>query len=231
MKSIAWTLGAAGGLLLCSNVAQAKEFADKGTFAFGVERVFGFYRTHRDLDNGQQERTNDRNTFSFAITSFPAPVPYALPRLGFDVFIIDHLSLGGSFGFATWDNDEDRTNLTGNGNRNTQTQETKSTLFLVSPRVGYAVMFGDVVGIWPRGGLTYYSQTDSNGNDVNEHSFALTLEFHLVIVPLEHVGITLGPVIDIGFAGNREPDNPNDPDWDLTQHSFGFIAAGMFGWL
>jgi hypothetical protein len=95
-------------------------------------------------------------------------------------------------------------------------------------------MFGDVFGIWPRGGLTFWSDSRDNNRDnlgdFDSHEFALTLEFQLVFIPLEHVGITVGPVLDFGFAG--EIDDPGQgPDPDLHTTNFGIAVAGMFGWL
>jgi len=92
-----------------------------------------------------------------------------------------------------------------------------------------------VVGIWPRGGITYWSDSfddqDDNLGDQDSNEFGLTLEFHLVLVPIEHVGITVGPVLDFMFAGEVDRPNPNAQDPDLHTTSFGIAVAGMFGYI
>ena len=229
MKKMACAIGILGALSAYAGTASAQdEFATQGTFSFGVERVFGFYLTKRELDRspgpggGPDEISNDFTTFSLAYAGQP-PSPYAVPRVGVDYFVIDGLSIGGGIGFASYHQEDEFDGVP-------DEDEIDSTTFLISPRVGYAVMFSDVIGIWPRGGFTFYTQSNEVGPaDFDENAFALTLEFHLVIVPVDHVGLTVGPVIDLGLFGERE--DPGDPDYDLNQHSFGFIAAGMFGFL
>jgi hypothetical protein len=224
----------AAGVLLAASGAQADPFAEQGTFAFGVERVFGFYLAERTLDNNLEERKEESKGFSFAMSGYPL-VPYQLPRVGIDYFVIDGLSIGGSIGFASQDVDSSRFDK--RNNRPDFDDSFERNTFLFHPRVGYAVMFGDVIGIWPRGGITYVSSSDDDTRfnnqrrEVDESEFALTAEFHLIISPIEHVGITVGPVIDFGLTGKRENRNPNDPDYDLRQRNIGLFSVGLFGWI
>src|SRR6185503_15220765 len=82
---------------------------------------------------------------------------YQAPRIGFDYFIINGLSLGGSFTIVSISTDA------GSG-----------TDILFAPRVGYAYMFSDMFGIWPRGGFSYWHQSvDPDGpGDQSAHAFA-----------------------------------------------------------
>ena len=63
-------------------------------------------------------------------------------------------------------------------------------------------MFSKVVGFWPRIGITYQDQKTPVG-----HSgiLAITVEANLVIVPVEHAAITVGPTVDAGLSGKLNP--------------------------
>ena len=251
MKRILTSLAAAAALssVTAPALAQGKDFATQGTFAFGVERAFGVYIGTRKLETecppapgpGSCEELNHDYTRFSLLVSGPgdddfgfsgAPIPYMSPRVGFDYFVIDGLSLGGSIGFWSYSEERDIQDKT-DGSIGGQ-EDFDHTGFLFSPRVGYAIMFGDVVGIWPRGGLTFWTDTrDDNRDNVAEtdsNEFALTLEFHLVLVPVEHVGITIGPVLDFGFAGEMDVPGPF-PDPDLHTTNFGIFVAGVFGYI
>src|SRR5690606_34389383 len=75
------------------------------------------------------------------------PHPTTMARVGVDGFLIDHLSLGGSLGFASYGDDAD------------------ATLFLFNPRVGYFAGLTRHIGFWGRGGFTYYSFTTEPASD------------------------------------------------------------------
>jgi hypothetical protein len=255
MKRILTSLAAAAALssLSTSALAQGKDFATQGTFAFGVERAFGVYIGKRKWEteclppgapgpNGCEELTHDYTRVSLLVSGpgdddlgfSGAPNPYLSPRVGFDYFVIDGLSLGGSLGFWSYSEEREIQDKTDGSIPQGSIEDFDHTGFLFSPRVGYAIMFSDVFGIWPRGGLTFWtdSRDDNRDNfgDTDSNEFALTLEFQLVFVPLEHVGITVGPVLDFGFAGEIDQPGPG-PDPDMHTTNFGIFVAGMFGYI
>ncbi len=53
-------------------------------------------------------------------------------------------------------------------------------------RLGYAMMLGPWLGIWPRAGVTYAHET-------NQSAFAVTVEGLIVAAALPHLLFTLGP--------------------------------------
>jgi hypothetical protein len=89
--------------------------------------------------------------------------------------------------------------------------------------VGYAYAFGKVVGIWPRGGLTYH--TRSLGR-VDDKGFALTLECPFTFSPAAHFAFHVGPSLDVDMSGSRETPIT---ETDLTYRTFG-LNAGLLGW-
>jgi hypothetical protein len=80
------------------------------------------------------------------------------------------------------------------------------TTFVFAPRAGFALMFNEMIGIWPRAGFTYYSVSSEQDSPAgtaerSENGLALALEGLFVISPLNHVGFTVGPTFDIGLTG------------------------------
>ncbi|MBM4361142.1 MAG: outer membrane beta-barrel protein [Deltaproteobacteria bacterium] len=143
--------------------------------------------------------------------------PYALPRLGFDGFVIDGLSIGGTLGIYT-----------------ASLEDNDATAFLVAPRVGYATYFSDSVGIWPRGGFSLYSLKLSNDNangDVTTRYFAFDVEAPFLFNLADWLAIHAGPTIDVSLSGSREVDTRGgDVEIDMSLFSFG-LAAGITGFI
>ena len=148
--------------------AAAQSFGQQGDFSFGVDRLMGIYFLHEDPAS-----------LTMIGLGATAPVhPYTTARFAVDGFIIDNLSLGGSFMF--WNVDEKH-----GGN---------SSGALFAPRVGYVLQFSDAFGFWPRAGLTYRN-FDSN------EELAVTLEGMFYGSPAPHFAFTFGPVLDLGVVG------------------------------
>ncbi|MBK8998350.1 MAG: hypothetical protein IPM35_21720 [Myxococcales bacterium] len=193
--------------------AQTQPFGTSGTMAFGAERLFAFYRQtiSYEAPNGDDDEVDHSGLgFGWGAVSYP----FNVPRLGFDYFVIDQLSIGGALGYADFDDDDN-----GAG----------GDAFILAPRVGYFIGFTEVFGFWPRGGFTYHS-ADPDG-DRNDHSgLALTLEAMFTISPAEHFAFVLGPTFDIDFMGERECGGPNnDEDCKWRYRSFG-LQVGLMGY-
>jgi hypothetical protein len=146
------------------------QFGERAKVSFAADRLMGIY-----IFRGEGHDT------TFGLGGPPAFHPYMLPRLGIDVFVIDHLSIGGSF---WWYAHDDNSN------------------FLLSPRVGYAIDFSHSFGFWPRGGLTF--RNNDAGPNNNNDEVALTLEALFYGSPADHFAFTFGPVFDIGLAGDGD---------------------------
>lgn len=201
MKTKLWPAAVLCALLATTTNYAHAEAIRAGTFALGAERITGVFHADEKVDPGP----NDGHT-AFALFGNAADSPLAgawqIPRIGFDVFVVNGLSLGGSFVVLN-------------------TSRPDVTDIIVAPRVGYAYMFGRVVGIWPRGGLSYAHS--SGPGDAEGHSFAFDIDVPLIFRCTHSFAITLGPLLDVGFAGKL-----NDVDTSFVQ--FG-LSAGIVGFL
>jgi hypothetical protein len=88
---------------------------------------------------------------------------------GIDVFVIDHLSIGGEVLFGSQSTKEERTTLDKRtGATTTRTDDGPSTtLWGFMPRVGYNIPIGRHFSIWPRGGIGFVSaNTEFRNNNI-----------------------------------------------------------------
>jgi hypothetical protein len=75
---------------------------------------------------------------------------------------------------------------------------------------GYGYMFHEMVGVWPRAGITYvnvggsYESPTGGTTESSGNRLAFTLELPLVVVPVTHAAITIGPMLDLGISGSNE---------------------------
>jgi hypothetical protein len=197
------------GLCLCStSLCAAQELGAKGEGVLSADRLMGLSWTHVAGELGNAHYQNDYTSFSFGWRTSVDGSPFDVPRLAFDYLIIEHLSLGAALGYVSHTGDLNDTSL-----------------FVFSPRVGYAYAFGRVVGIWPRGGFTYHSTSVTNNFD--EKGFAFTAECPFTFSPAPHFAIHVGPTFDIDMFGDRDPANVNKGD--RTYRNFS-INAGLLGW-
>lgn len=247
-------LGHAGTALADTNFTKA------GTLSFSGERLTGFFVNDTSVEaegtNGDAPVTanveSSSSTFALLGNGLEA-APAGIPRLGVDYFVIDSLSVGASVLYATQSEtaEADGTAVFGGMGvgaaidfRNET--ETDRTLLALNPRVGYALQFSDVLGLWGRAGVTYTRATEEvltrniePGDDVTEDSsmtvsaLALSLDAELVITPVEHVAIGVGPLFDISFVGGFEADDTSDEsqsEGDASVISYG-VSAGLIVWL
>jgi hypothetical protein len=208
MKNALSALVVSSALLLPA-LASAQELGAKGDAVFSVDRLMGVTGTHVAGERGPLEYHNDYTSISFGWRASPDLSPFDVPRFAFDYLFIDHLSIGGSLGYASVDAD----------------QGADYSTFVISPRVGYAYAFGKVVGIWPRAGFTYHSTNIDD--DFDEKGFALSLECPFTFSPATHFAFHIGPTFDIDMFGSRDP-SPIDKG-DRTYRTFG-LNAGLLGW-
>jgi hypothetical protein len=213
------TLGATSAL------AQTENFGKSMTLAFSADRLFGFYKAHHEVDEDRfgPDRDDDWTGFGFGWYPSIGAYPFNMPRFAFDIFVIDNLSLGGAIGYSSVQDDDD-----GFG-------DTDYSAFIFSPRIGYWIGIGKVVGFWPRGGFTYHSLSvePAGGGDYDENGLALTLEGMFGIGPVEHFMFMVGPTVDFDMFGHRDSCRTgqfDDDDCKWKYRSFG-IQVGLLGWI
>jgi hypothetical protein len=184
-----------------SGVASAQPLPKKGGVAIALERGFGFTTTHTEIE-GQE----DRDVTAFGLMWMRSETAFHQPRAAVDFFVTDGLSLGGALGFYSWGGDGDRSG------------------FLLYPRVGYGIGLGHSVTLWPRGGLSYYSEEESGGG-AKYTQLAISGECQFLLWPTRSWAIMLGPTLDLGVSGEVS-GGPNDADF--SQRSIG-LTFGMLG--
>jgi hypothetical protein len=230
------TMGLIGSRAQAQEAAPGTTFARAGTLAVGAERMFGYSRASLTMKQEQppsdEETTITSNRFSLlGRTAFSprVPTPYSTPRFGVDFFPIDGLSVGGSLTYVSESGETETEGPDGSETRDID----PASGFLISPRVGYGIMFTDVFGIWPRAGVTYFTASEENKNNAgqttsesNINGLALTVEVPLILSPINHVGFTVGPTVDIPLSGSAEMD-PTDPEDATTETDAKFMDIGV----
>jgi hypothetical protein len=176
---------------------------------------------------------------------------FAVPKFSIDAFVGPQVTLGGSVGFMVTGGSSKTTTrpLSGGGAEMTSERDyPDSTAFMVTPRIGVIVPVGPRGALWLRGGFTYYHSTTESTSPTSSSTSAttvktttdvdgtaLTFDPVLVLFPIDHVGITLGPVLDIGIDGSSESSQSSSGSFatpppsikgDLKQSNYGG-AAGM----
>ncbi|MBI5532315.1 MAG: hypothetical protein HY898_06355 [Deltaproteobacteria bacterium] len=241
-------LVAAAALSISSQASAEDKFGVAGGMVISADRMFGIHmnsvtRTEKDAATGVEGETKGSTT-SIALLwnsqgSGDTLNVSQIPRLSFDYFVIDGLSVGGSLGYASLSGKYKQTKP----QESPETDLPSTSAFAFAPRVGYAIMFTDMIGIWPRGGITYWSsKTESKSQTTpvvtttdKTSGLDLNIEGMLVIVPAPHFAFTLGPVIDFGLTGSSETERSPDPnpapknDITLKHTNFG-LAFGLLGY-
>jgi hypothetical protein len=161
---------------------------------------------------------------------------YNIPRFAFDYTVWQHLTVGGS----VWAYFQLGNSTTHTENGVSVTNDNgKVTFWGIAPRVGWILQLSDVFSFWPRGGVSFNDAgvtfppanpgLPSGGGTVTQ--WAIDLEPMFVITPVPHAGFTVGPAVDIPFAGSLSTSNAagTTVSVDSTQFHFG-ITAGLLAW-
>src|SRR5690606_10998517 len=70
-----------------------------------VERAFGFYTGEAERERPGPDEEWDSQGFALGWSHSYHPFPVFVPRFGFDIFVIEDLSVGTGFGFVSQDFD------------------------------------------------------------------------------------------------------------------------------
>jgi|GEM_PF-1599560 len=165
----------AGGTFGFSSEAHAIDPVDKGTIVIAAERMTGFVL----LLGGPQVE------IAAGVLAGGIPAAYNYPRIGFDYFVIDGLSIGGNLGVSH--------DSSGPGR----------TTWGITPRVGYAFALSNKFDFWPRGGIGWIG---SDFGGFKNDTAVLTLDGTFLWNIFDHVGMEFGPTLDIGLANNQHTE-------------------------
>jgi hypothetical protein len=228
---LAATVTLATGASAAGASAEMNGMADKGHFFVSADRVFGITWTQL---SSEVTRNNTTETDKASATtvgllwnsgtgSGKVAVAYLIPRVGIDFTVIDGLTVGGNIGYTHSSGSYESTTKNGSVSTTVSGDTGTSSGFLFAPRVGYILPLGAPIGLWLRGGLTYYNHTnedapDNNGNkDSNTWSgLGLNLDPQFVVTPVEHLFFTAGLAVDIPLTGSYETKNYNGAGTAVT---------------
>jgi hypothetical protein len=155
-------------------------FGAGGQFILSAEKLFGYNWKHESI-------AGSSNVNAFTLLANPFGVgaySYDWPRVGFDYFVTQSISAGLAASFARI--------TSGNASNNA---------WEIAPRLGYGMMVGPWLAVWPRAGVTYVSST-------GQSYLGLTIDLQAVVVVAPHLAITFAPVANIGLSGTK--NNAND---------------------
>ena len=191
------TIAGVLSLALLSSAAYGSQFGSQGQLNVGVDRVFGYAKstTKTTTDVPGVGSTSDETTNkSFGILGNTAVSPMSTPRFALDFFVAPSVSVGGALTYVDGDS---------------------VATFLLAPRAGYAAMFTDQIGIWPRGGLTYFNRS-IDGADGSRHNLAITAEAPFVFRATDGLAFLVGPTVDLGILGSGPgTDDPTVKTTDI----------------
>lgn len=145
-------------------------------------------------------------------------------RFGYHRFVAPNISVGAGLHFI----DHDQSSIV-----------TRQSVLGLSPRVGFVFASSEGGALWLRFGFQYHHY--SLQGDVTAWELGPGVELFYVITPFEHFGITLGPTMELGLAGNYTtkstvcgagPGAPGcttvDHDVALRRRTFGFAVGFLF---
>jgi hypothetical protein len=179
-------------------------FGDSGMLVISAERLFGYTWDHESSGSS----TATRSTFTILGNPFGTltAYPYDGPRIGFDYFVTKSISAGAGLLFGR-----------------SSSGTAASNNFQVNPRIGYGLMVGPWLAVWPRAGLTYVYQT------LPDLSYlGLTIDLTAVIVVASHLAITFAPVVNVGLSGTAKATNGTNGDIKFTTLGAEFGLAMPF---
>jgi len=214
-----------------SALAQAR-FGDKGQLAITGENLFALQTERVGETPGfpQGDSSTTFNRFGF-LYSQGTPTPHG-PQVGVHYFIIPSLSLGGTIGYEA--RGGSRTHINGAGFTITEDNQDVST-FTLLPKIGYALMFNNIVGFWFRGGPGVFRVGESGPNSPRKDShtrWLLSLDSLFVVSPFPNFAFYVGPQADISFAGTHSHTENNgiQTSWNSSYRDIG-LGLGLIGYM
>ena len=242
---------AAGQITATAAAAPGSTFGRAGSVVVGAERLLGVQRvslheeSEQDSPLGPVRVEIDITRTEFNLLGTTGGLVSNSPRLGFDYFVVDHLSIGTAIIYLTRSGKQETKVRFSGTTQSEDTDQPDEQALVLHPRVGYATMFTDVAGVWARGGLTYShirqeekvetSQGLGSPTTTTEETkinlIQIPFEVFLVLSPVDHFAFLLGGNADIGVTGNTDFDDGDgtNVESDARATSFG-VLGGVAGW-
>ncbi len=203
----AWVVAAFFSVALCGRTGFAqRRFGGGGSLALTAEDLFGISSESTTVREDDGDHTDQTSRFGLLYESRRAPGVMS-PRGGAHYFVIPSLSIGATVGYEH--RGGSTTEPRGSANAPVTRDKGGGSAFVFLPKVGYAFMFNDVVGLWPRAGLGWLRNTDyPNPNSTIERDttsfLVFSLDALLVVSPVANFGFYVGPGVDLSLSGSTE---------------------------
>lgn len=203
-----------GTMMIASSMdAAATPFAEKGAFVIGGEQLAGFGVSKLEFAEGDVS-----STYVSLLGNNSGLTPFDMPRLAFDFFVIDRLSIGGTVTYA-------RETLEVTTGSVSMEQPSVST-FVFSPRVGFGTRITDRLGFWVRGGITYFRGDQEIGNtDTDWSGINLNIDPAVLVFLSDAVALGVGPTLNVPLDGSIEAGSSST---DAKMSMYG-VAVSVHG--
>ena len=117
---------------------------------------------------------------------------YNAPRLVLDFVVLRRFTIGTDV----------LASFTLGGDAKKKGEKPSVSLLGVAPHVGYVLAPNSIIAFWPRAGITYYALTEENAALSSTHrQLSFSVAAHLVVTPFPHLGVTMGPSMDVPITG------------------------------
>lgn len=225
LRCSALVLGIVASLAPPRQAQAAPVFGGPATFFVGAEDVTGFFSRSEKYwyPNNYSERSRSDFALAFATGGV---------RLGLHYFVIQGLSLGGTLGYESISGSN---TMPDGGGTWTYDVVTDSHLVFM-PKVGYALMFTDKVGLWFRGGLGYERDKQRAGdqaqyNYTRASYFMASADIFFVWSPVPHFGVLIGPTFENSLIGSHLDHDRENGDYsnDARLRRIG-VTSGLGGY-
>jgi hypothetical protein len=221
------------------NARAQSRFGDKGQLVLSGENLFMLSTERRaeQAANGLGDDIDVTNREGLLIGTTLDSFSPRVPQVGAHYFLAPSISIGATLGYEGRGGSHTPPPTMGQPAPGAQPKPDAST-FVINPKVGYALMFNNVLGFWFRGGLGYYHYGESNPNDSRIKDglnfWFLSLDAYLVVSPVQHFGFFVGPEADITFAGSTTQSRIQMGTLVDTSATTSFrdvgISAGLLGY-
>jgi hypothetical protein len=227
-------------------------FGDRGQLVLGADRLLPLAsyttQTVTAIEGATTTKITDSGG-SFALFLGREPslgAVHTIPRLAFDFSVMNRITIGTSFAFAfglTGRHTEERSPA--DGPQTTRDNRAPGTTIIgFAPRVGYILPLGARVAVWGRAGFGFYSVKSAVEQTTNlgvtstatqtDTIFSLDLDPQLVWLPLEHVLLHVGPLVNVPLTGSHatafsQGSDSKDRSDDLFLLHVG-LSAGLGVW-
>ena len=200
--------------------------ASRSRFVLSAESLIGFAYT-RQVETarfGSVEATHTTSGPSLHFFKGSEFIdPFGAARLGLDGVVGPGFTFGGSIGYSLYSG----TSRTSGAGASSDEGSLDITIFVVVPRLGVLLAPSRYIGVWLRGGVGYTSVKIEEQQAASLHGWALVVDPMLVVTPLPHVGILVGPSLNIGLTGGQDqPSAPPGQTFSNTWSSYG-VSGGI----